>query len=257
MRESNLLVSKTLAYIGGLLKVGETGKTVDKKAESFIRDHGGIPAFKGYRGFPASLCMSLNDAVVHGIPSEKAFSESDLVSIDCGVVLNGFYGDAAFTFAFQNVSDDSKKLLRVTREALVKGVEAAIVGNRIGDISFAIQSFCERVHGYGIVRELVGHGVGRALHEDPEVPNFGVKGKGPLLKEGIVIAIEPMVNMGSKSVKQLNDGWTILTRDGKPSAHFEHSVAVKKNGPDVLSDHSLIDLEVKNNPEIVDISINF
>lgn len=257
MRESNLLVSKTLAYIGGLLKVGGTGKNVDKQAESFIRDHGGVPAFKGYRGFPASLCMSMNDAVVHGIPSDRTFSENDLVSIDCGVVLNGFYGDAAFTFAFQNVSEASIRLLRVTREALAKGVEAAVVGNRIGDISFAIQSYCERVHGYGIVRELVGHGVGRALHEDPEVPNFGVKGKGPLLKEGIVIAIEPMVNMGNKAVKQLNDGWTILTRDGKPSAHFEHSIAIKKEGPDVLSDHSLIDIAVKNNPEMVDISIIF
>ncbi|HRG39840.1 MAG TPA: type I methionyl aminopeptidase [Saprospiraceae bacterium] len=257
MRESNLLVSKTLAYVGGLLKVGETGKKVDKEAESFIRDHGGIPAFKGYRGFPATLCMSLNDAVVHGIPGDKVFVDSDLVSIDCGVVLNGFYGDAAFTFAFVNVSNDAKNLMKVTRESLYKGIEAVLVGNRIGDISYAIQTYCEKVHGYGIVRELVGHGVGRNLHEDPEVPNYGLKGKGPMLKEGMVIAIEPMVNMGNKAVKQLNDGWTILTKDGRPSAHFEHSVAVRKEGADILSDHSFIDDAVKNNPEIVDISIKY
>ncbi|MBK8669439.1 MAG: type I methionyl aminopeptidase [Saprospiraceae bacterium] len=256
MRESNLLVSKTLAHVAGILKVGITGKNIDKSAEEFIRDNGGIPGFKGYRGFPSTLCMSLNDAVVHGIPSDKVFSDNDVVSIDCGVILNGFYGDAAFSFAFHNVQPEVQKLLKVTRESLYKGIEAVLVGNRIGDISFAIQHYCERIHGYGIVRELVGHGVGKNLHEDPEVPNFGTKGKGPMLKEGIVIAIEPMVNMGSKSVKQMNDGWTILTRDGKPSAHFEHSVAVRKNGPDILSDHSFIDAAVKNNAEILNISIN-
>lgn len=257
MRESNLLVSKSLAYIAELLKVGKSGKFIDKSAEEFIRDNGGVPAFKGYRGFPASLCMSLNDAVVHGIPSDKEFKPDDVVSVDCGVIMNGFYGDAAFTFAFWEVDESVKKLLKVTRESLYKGIEAVVVGNRIGDISSAIQNYCEKVHGYGIVRELVGHGVGKSLHEDPEVPNFGLKGKGPLLKEGIVIAIEPMVNMGGKAVKQLSDGWTILTRDGKPSAHFEHSVAVKKEGPDILSDHSFIDAAVKNNIEIVDISINY
>jgi len=236
MRESNLLVSRTLAYVAENLKVGKSGKSIDKAAEEFIRDHGGIPGFKGYRGFPASLCMSLNDAVVHGIPSDKFFTDKDVVSVDCGVILNGFYGDAAFSFAFKNVGLGVENLLRVTRESLYKGIEA--------------------VDGYGIVRELVGHGVGRSLHEDPEVPNFGMKGKGTLLKEGIVIAIEPMVNMGGKAVKQLNDGWTILTRDGKPSAHFEHSVAVRKDGADILSNHSFIDDSVKKNEEIIDISIN-
>jgi methionyl aminopeptidase len=256
MRLSNLLVSKTLAHVAGLLKVGISGKFIDKSAEEFIRDNGGIPGFKGYRGFPSTLCMSVNDAVVHGIPSDRTFVSSDVVSIDCGVILNGFYGDAAFTFGFSEINESVQNLLKVTRESLYKGIEAVVVGNRIGDISFAIQNYCERVHGFGIVRELVGHGVGKSLHEDPEVPNFGLKGKGPMLKEGIVIAIEPMVNMGNKAVKQLNDGWTILTRDGKPSAHFEHSVAVRKNGPDILSDHSFIDTAIKNNIEIVDISIN-
>lgn len=257
MRESNLLVSKTLAYVAEILKVGKTGKSIDKAAEEFIRDNGGISGFKGYRGFPATLCMSVNDAVVHGIPSDKVFVDSDMVSVDCGVILNGFYGDAAFSFAFKNASPQVERLLMVTRESLYKGIEAVIVGNRIGDISFAIQNYCEKVHGYGIVRELVGHGVGKSLHEDPEVPNFGMKGKGTLLKEGIVIAIEPMVNMGNKAVKQMNDGWTILTRDGKPSAHFEHSVAVRKEGADILSDHSVIDNSVKKNEEIIDISRNF
>ncbi len=255
MRESNLLVSKTLAHVAGLLKVGISSKNVDKEAEDFIRSHGGVPGFKGYRGFPATLCMSVNDAVVHGIPSATVYTDVDVVSIDCGVILNGFYGDAAFTFAFKNAGENIEKLLRVTRESLNRGISMAVVGNRVGDISHAIQHFCERVNGYGIVRELVGHGVGRNLHEDPEVPNFGLKGKGPMLKDGMVIAIEPMVNMGNRGVKQKNDGWTIVTRDGKPSAHFEHSVAIRKNGPDILSNHSIIDVAVKNNSEIIDISI--
>ncbi|MBK8516800.1 MAG: type I methionyl aminopeptidase [Saprospiraceae bacterium] len=257
MRHSNLLVSKTLAHIAEILKVGKTGKLIDKEAETFIRDNGGIPGFKGYRGFPASLCMSVNDAVVHGIPSDRVFTETDIVSIDCGVVLNEFYGDAAFTFAFQSVHQDVLKLMKTTRESLYKGIAAAVIGNRIGDISYAIQNYCEKIHGYSIVRELVGHGVGKNLHEDPEVPNFGMKGKGPLLKEGMVLAIEPMVNMGGKAVKQLSDGWTILTKDGKPSAHFEHSVAIKKDVADILSDHSFVDDSIKKNKEIVDISINF
>jgi methionyl aminopeptidase len=255
MRESNLLVSKTLAHVAGLLKVGVSSKSVDKEAEDFIRSNGGIPGFKGYRGFPSTLCMSINDAVVHGIPNETVYKDIDVVSIDCGVILNGFYGDAAFTFAFKNAGEKVERLLKVTRESLDKGIAMAHVGNRVGDISHAIQHFCERVHGYGIVRELVGHGVGKNLHEDPEVPNFGLKGKGPMLKDGMVIAIEPMVNMGHRGVKQKNDGWTIVTRDGKPSAHFEHSVAIRKNGPDILSNHSFIDIAVKNNSEILDISI--
>lgn len=257
MRESNLLVSKTLAHIAGILKVGKTGKLIDKEAEEFILDNGGKPGFKGYRGFPATLCMSVNDAVVHGIPSDRIFASSDVISIDCGVILNGFYGDAAFSFAFHDVSQEVSRLLKITRESLYKGINAAVVGNRVGDISYAIQHYCEKVNGYSIVRELVGHGVGKNLHEDPEVPNFGFKGKGPILKEGLVIAIEPMVNMGNKAVKQLNDGWTILTKDGKPSAHYEHSIAIRREGPDILSDHSIIDDSIKKNEEIVDISINF
>ncbi|HRO08300.1 MAG TPA: type I methionyl aminopeptidase [Saprospiraceae bacterium] len=256
IRESSLLVSKTLAFIAANLKVGIAANRIDIEAETFIRDNGGVPAFKGYRGFPATLCMSFNDAVVHGIPSDKEFLETDIISVDCGVVLNGFYGDSAYTFAFNNTSEEVHNLLRITRSSLNIGIEEAVVGNRIGDISFAIQNYCERKHGYGVVRELVGHGVGRSLHEEPEVPNFGQKGRGPLLKEGLVIAIEPMINLGSRNVKQMDDGWTILTRDGKPSAHYEHTIAVRKNGPDILSDHSIIDIEVKNNPEIMDLSIN-
>ncbi len=255
IRESALLVSKTLTNIAANLKVGLSAKQIDKDAETFIRDHGGSPAFKGYRGFPATLCMSFNDAVVHGIPTDQEFTSEDIISIDCGVVLNGFFGDAAFTFAFPEISEETVKLLQVTRESLRLGVEHAIVGNRVGDISHAIQHFCEKVHGYGIVRELVGHGVGKNLHEEPDVPNFGLKGRGPLLKEGLVIAIEPMVNLGTRNIKQLNDGWTILTRDGKPSAHYEHTIAVRKNGPELLSDHTIIDQEIKNNAEIMDISI--
>ncbi|MBK7634502.1 MAG: type I methionyl aminopeptidase [Saprospiraceae bacterium] len=256
MRQSNLLVSKTLAHIAEILKVGKNSKQIDKSAEEFIKDHGGKPGFKGYRGFPATLCMSINDAVVHGIPSDRVFTETDIVSIDCGVVLNGFYGDAAFTFAFKNITPEVRRLLKVTRESLYKGISAAVIGNRVGDISFHIQHYCEKIHGYSIVRELVGHGVGRNLHEDPEVPNFGQRGKGPILKDGLVLAIEPMVNLGVRGVKQLNDGWTILTKDGKPSAHYEHSVAIRKDGPDILSDHSYIDESIKKNDEIVDISIN-
>lgn len=256
MRESNLLVSRTLGYVAGLLKVGVSGIYIDRLAEEFIRDHKGIPGFKGYRGFPASLCMSNNDAVVHGIPTDREYVEDDVVSVDCGVLLNGFYGDSAFTFAFSSVKEDTQNLLRVTRESLYKGIEKVKVGNRIGDISYAIQHYCEKIHGYGVVRELVGHGIGRNLHESPEVPNFGLKGKGPLIKEGLVIAIEPMVNRGTKNVKQLNDGWTILTRDGKPSAHYEHSVAVRKEGVDVLSNHDCIDEAIKNNADLLNISIN-
>lgn len=251
-RLSNILVSKTLGFVGGLLKVGKTSVEIDSAAEEFIRDHGGIPAFKGYRGFPASLCMSLNDSVVHGIPNKHEFTSVDVVSVDCGVLMNGFYGDAAYTFAFGDVNDEVIKLLVVTRQSLNEGTAKCVPGNRIGDISFAIQQYCEVQHPYGIVRELVGHGVGRNLHEEPEVPNFGFRGKGPMLKEGMIIAIEPMVNMGTRHVKQSNDGWTITTRDGKPSAHFEHSVAITQKGPDILSDHSFAKLSIKNNGELKD-----
>jgi len=253
MRNSNLLVSKTLAHVGSLLKPGVTGEAIDKSAEEFIRDHGGKPAFKGYHGFPASLCVSYNDIVVHGIPRQREFKEDDVVSVDCGVELEGYFGDAAFTFAFAKVEEPVLELLRVTYASLYKGIEQAVVGKRIGDISFAVQDYCEK-HKYGVVRDLVGHGIGRSMHEDPEVPNFGKRGKGMLLQDGLALAIEPMVNLGQKEVYQDNDGWTIFTRDRKPSAHYEHSVVVRKGQADILSNHAFILEVVKNNAELQEVS---
>jgi len=253
MRNANLVVSKTLAHVAGMLKPGVTGEEIDKAAEEFIRDHGGRPAFKGYHGFPASLCVSYNDIVVHGIPGKREFKESDIVSVDCGVELEGFYGDAAFTFAFQEVAEPTMELLRVTYASLYLGIAQAVHGNRIGDISAAIQEYCERKHSYGVVRDLVGHGIGRSLHEEPDVPNYGKRGKGPIILEGLAIAIEPMVNMGKKEVHQAEDGWTIHTRDKMPSAHFEHSVVVKKGKADILSDHSYLLAEIKNNPNLQEV----
>ena len=254
IRQSCLLVSKTHAHVASVLKPGMTGLQIDKLAETSIRDHGGVPAFKGYQGFPGTLCISPNDAVVHGILNEKAFTETDVISLDCGVLMNGYYGDSAFTYAMPGVSDEVMELLRVTNESLYLGIEAAKVGNRIGDISQAIQDHAES-HSYSIVRELVGHGIGQNLHEPPEVPNYGKRGRGPKIKSGLVIAIEPMVNMGTKKVKQASDGWTIVTRDGKPSAHYEHTIAVTDEKTETLSDHSLIIDAIKNNPEIRNISL--
>ncbi len=253
MRNANLLVSRTLAHVGWMLKAGVTGAEIDKAAETFIRDHGGKPAFKGYHGFPASLCVSYNDIVVHGIPGKREFLDTDIVSVDCGVELEGFFGDAAYTFAFANIKDEVVDLLRTTYRSLYLGIEKAVHGNRIGDISFAIQEYCERQHKYGVVRDLVGHGIGRALHEEPEVPNYGRRGKGYLMTEGLVIAIEPMVNMGVKEVYQHTDGWTIHTKDRKPSAHYEHSVVVKKGKADILSDHTFLLAAIKNNAELQEI----
>jgi methionyl aminopeptidase len=253
MRKANLLVSKTLAHVGSLLKPGVTGEILDKEAERFILDHGGRPAFKGYHGFPATLCVSYNDIVVHGIPGKRAFKETDIVSVDCGVEMEGFYGDAAYTFAFSKVGAEELDLLRTTYASLYLGIEQAVHGNRIGDISFAIQDYCERQHKYGVVRDLVGHGVGRSLHEEPEVPNYGRRGKGYLMTEGLVIAIEPMVNMGVKEVYQDSDGWTIHTKDRKASAHYEHSVVVKKGKADILSDHSFLLDAIKNNADLQEV----
>lgn len=251
IRESCLLVCKTLAEVGALLQPGTESKKIDRIAEEFIRDHKAVPAFKGYRGFPAALCVSLNDIVVHGIPSaEQVFKDGDIVSIDCGVYWNGYYGDAAYTFAIGDVAEPVMKLLRVTHTSLYKGIQQAVAGNRLGDIGFAIQNFVEREHGYGIVRELVGHGVGKELHESPEVPNYGQRGRGIKLKEGLVIAIEPMVNLGKKEVRTSRDGWTVHAKDGKPSAHFEHTVAVGKKSADILSDHSYIEAAIRNNPNL-------
>ncbi len=253
MREADLLVSETLAFVAERLEPGITGLELDREAEAFIRARGGIPAFKGYGGFPASLCISVNDAVVHGIPSDYRFQSGDMVSVDCGVQMNGYFGDAAYSFAFDEVEEDTVKLMRVTKESLYRGIDQARVGNRVGDISFAIQDYTEKQHGYGVVRALVGHGIGTALHEPPEIPNFGRRGRGFKLKAGMTIAIEPMINMGTSKVKQKADGWTILTRDGKPSAHFEHSIAITDEGPDILSNHEIIEEKVKNNPNLIDI----
>lgn len=259
LKAANTLVSKTLAEVASALKPGITGQELDKIAEQYIVDHGGRPAFKGYGAekysspFPGSLCISYNDIVVHGIPGKREFKDTDIVSIDCGVELDGYFGDAAFTFAFTGVEEETLTLLRVTYASLYHGIHKAIHGNRLQDISFAIQDFCERKHAYSIVRELVGHGVGRSLHEDPEVPNYGKRGKGMLLREGLVLAIEPMVNLGKKDIYQNEDGWTIHTRDRKPSAHYEHSVVVRKGKAEVLSDHSYLMENIRANSALIDI----
>ena len=250
LRLSDLMVSETLALMGQILKPGIKSIDLDKKAEEYIRDNGGIPSFKGYEGFPASLCISVNEAVVHGIPSDYEIKDGDVVSIDCGVYMNGFHGDAAYTFAVGDVEEDIMDLLRATNKGLYLGIEQAVAGNRIGDIGFAIQNYTEKQLGYGVVREMVGHGVGRDLHEKPEVPNYGKRGRGVILKENMTIAIEPMINLGTKSIKVLRDGWTIVTRDGKPSAHFEHSLVVKKGKADLLSDHKIVEESIKNNINI-------
>lgn len=244
LRSSNQLVSKTLAELARIIKPGITTLDLDNLAEEFIRDNGAVPGFKGYNGFPNTLCTSVNDEVVHGIPSDYTLKEGDIVSIDCGVVLNGFYGDSAFTFAVGEISGEKRRLLDFTRSSLEKGVEQALAGNRIGDISYAVQSHAEG-GGYTVVRELVGHGLGRRLHEAPEVPNYGRRGKGTKIKKGLVICIEPMINMGTRNVNQMQDGWTIRTADGKPSAHFEYAVAVGPDGPDVLTTFDYIDEVLK------------
>jgi methionyl aminopeptidase len=234
VRKSSLLVAKTHAEIAGLIKPGITTLALDKIAEEFIRDNGGVPAFKGYGGFPNTLCMSPNEQVVHGIPNDRALEDGEILSVDCGVVMNDYYGDSAFTYEVGDVDAQTKQLLKVTKESLYKGIEQAVVGNRIGDIGYAVQQHAESF-GYGVVRELVGHGVGKNLHESPEVPNYGRRGRGEVLKEGLIIAIEPMINMGTKRIMQHNDGWTITTIDNKPSAHFEHTIVVRKGKAEILS----------------------
>jgi methionyl aminopeptidase len=239
IRESSLLVSKTLGEVAKVIAPGVTTISLNKLAEEFIRDNGGVPAFLNYHGFPYSLCISPNDQVVHGFPGQQELKEGDLISVDCGVILNKYYGDSAYTFAIGEVSEEAKKLMRVTQECLELGVQKAVTGMRIGDIGYAVQEHAEK-HGFGVVKELVGHGVGLALHEKPEVPNYGKRGAGTKLEEGMVIAIEPMINAGKANVKFWNDGWTVSTSDGKPSAHYEHTVAVKKGQPDILSTFSYI-----------------
>ncbi len=240
MRMSARLVSKTLGLMAENIRPGVTSLELDAIAEEFIRDHGGIPGFLGMYGFPNTLCMSANEQVVHGIPTKKPLKNGDIISVDCGVLMNGFYGDHAFTFEVGEVDEETKKLLRVTRECLDKGIEQCRSGNRVGDISYAIQEHAES-HGYGVVRELVGHGLGREMHEKPEVPNYGKRGKGPKLKNGVVLAIEPMINMGTRNIVQHSDGWTITTADKKPSAHFEHDVAIVDGKPEVLSTFEYVD----------------
>ena len=241
IRLSSLLVGKTLAEVALHLRPGITTAKLDEIAERFIRDHGAVPSFKGYQGYKASLCISINEEVVHGIPGKREVKEGDIVSIDCGVYMNGYHGDSAYTFPVLVSDHDSLKLLRVTLSCLEVGIQKAKSTNRVGDISAAIQEMAER-HGYGVVRELVGHGVGKSLHEKPEVPNYGKKGSGALLKPGMTLAIEPMINRGTKNVKQLGDGWTVITTDMKNSAHFEHTIAVTNGEPDILS--SFIEIEI-------------
>ena len=240
LRENNLLVSATLAEVGKHIRPGVTTLELDRIAEEFIRSHGAVPGFLGYGGFPNPLCVSVHENVVHGIPSNYALTEGDVVSVDCGTILKGFYGDSAYTFGVGEIAPEVELLLRVTKESLIKGVEQAVAGNRVGDISAAVQAHAEK-YGYGVVRELVGHGLGRKMHESPEVPNYGRRGTGPLLKEGMVICIEPMINMGSKNVVFERDGWTVRTKDRKPSAHFEFAVAIRNGEADVLTDFDIIE----------------
>ncbi|MFC2175442.1 type I methionyl aminopeptidase [Bacteroidota bacterium] len=234
MRESALVVSRALGEVAKCIKPGVTPLELDKVAEDYIRSQDAVPGFLGYGGFPNTLCISVNEEVVHGIPSNKSLVDGDIISVDCGAIKNGYYGDHAFTFEIGEVAEDVKKLLRVTEESLYLGIEQIRSGNRIGDVGFAVQQHAEK-HGYGVVRELVGHGLGKQLHEDPELPNYGRRGSGKKMKDGLVLAIEPMINMGTEKVAQLEDGWTIVTQDGKPSAHFEHDVAIVGGKPEILS----------------------
>lgn len=240
IRESNLLVSKALAEVAKVIAPGVTTIMLDKLAFEFISDHGAVPAFLNYNGFPNSLCISPNDQVVHGFPSDYVIKEGDLISVDCGVIKNKYFGDSAYTFSIGEVSEEKKKLVAATKECLRLGIEKAVAGMRIGDIGFAVQQHAES-NGFGVVRELVGHGVGVQLHEKPEVPNYGKRGNGPKLEEGMVIAIEPMINAGVAGVDFHADGWTVTSKDNKPSAHFEHSVAIKKGSADILSTFDYIE----------------
>ena len=239
MRESALVVSRTLGLIAKELKPGVTTLKLDKIAEEYIRDQGAVPGFLGLYDFPNTLCMSPNTQVVHGIPNNEPLVEGDIISIDCGAIKNGFYGDHAYTFAVGEIAAETENLLKVTRESLYVGIREFKLGNRVGDVGFAIQQYCES-HGYGVVRELVGHGLGRQMHEDPEMPNYGRRGRGKKFMEGQVVAIEPMINMGTQRIKQHNDGWTITTLDNKPSAHFEHDVALVNGKPELLSTFAYI-----------------
>jgi len=239
MRLSAQLVSKTLGMLAPEIKPGVTTLYLDGLAETFIRDHGGVPGFKGMYGFPNSLCMSVNEEVVHGLPSDKPLESGDVLSIDCGVLMNDYYGDHAYTFPVGDVAPEVQQLLDDTKASLYVGIDQMRRGKRVGDIGYAIQQYCES-RGYGVVREMVGHGLGKTLHEDPQVPNYGRRGTGKLLKDGIVLAIEPMINLGTHKIHQLDDGWSIVTQDGKVSAHFEHDVALVDGRPVMLSTYDYI-----------------
>ena len=246
VRKSSLLVAKTHAEIAKLIKPGISSLELDQIAEEFIRDNGGEPAFKGYNGFPCTLCASPNEVVVHGIPNNEPINDGTILSIDCGVFMNGFYGDSAYTYEVGEVKREIKMLLKVTKESLYKGIENAVSGKRIGDIGYAIQEHAEN-NDYGVVREMIGHGIGKNLHESPEVPNYGRRGSGIKLKKGLVIAIEPMINMGTRDIMQHSDGWTITTLDKKPSAHFEHTVVVREGEAEILSSFKEIEKIIKLN----------
>lgn len=241
MRKSAQLVSKTLSEIAKILRPGITTLSIDKFVGEFLHDHNAVPSFLNYKGYPFNSCQSVNDVVVHGFPSKDELKEGDIISVDIGVILDGWHGDHAYTFAIGDPGDDVLQLISVTKASLYKGIEKAIVGNRTGDIAAAIQEHTEKKHGYGVVRELVGHGLGRSMHEDPQVPNYGKRGTGVKLKENLVLAIEPMINMGKKEVFTEDDGWTVRTKDGKPSVHFEHDVCIRKGKADILSDYSIIE----------------
>lgn len=246
MRESNRLVGMTLGEVAKHIRPGIKTIELDRIAEDFIRSHGAIPSFLGYNGFPYSLCISVNENVVHGFPSAYELRDGDIVSVDCGTEKNGFCGDSAYTFAVGEIAEDVKLLLRTTKESLYQGIEQALPGNRIGHIGEAVQTYCEK-RGYSVVRELVGHGIGRKMHESPEVPNYGRRGIGPLLKSGMCIAIEPMINMGSKNVVFEKDGWTVRTKDRKPAAHFEHTVAIRDGKADILSTFEYVEAVIGKN----------
>lgn len=253
LRQSNLLVGKTLAEVAKIIKPGVTTRELDKVAEEFIRDNGAIPTFKGFPNqfgdpFPASICTSVNDAVVHGIPGDEVLKDGDVVSVDCGTYMNGFCGDSAYTFCVGEVDEEIRQLLKVTKEALYIGIRNAVQGKRIGDIGYSIQQHCES-HSYGVVRELVGHGIGKEMHEEPAVPNYGRRGSGTLLKNGLCIAIEPMITLGNRQVMIDSDGWTVRTRDRKCAAHFEHTIAIRNGEADILSSFEFIE-EVLGNKAI-------
>jgi methionyl aminopeptidase len=250
MRESAQLVSKTLAEAAKVLKPGVTTLQLDKLISEYIRDNGAVPSFLNYRGYPFASCISVNDVVVHGFPNDRALQAGDIISIDIGVIRKGYHGDHAYTFAIGDPGPEIMQLIRVTKESLYKGIEKAVAGGRVGDISFAIQEYTEKRYGYGVVRELVGHGLGRHLHEDPQVPNYGRRGTGAKLKEGMVLAIEPMINLGKKDIYTERDGWTVRTADHQPSVHFEHDVAIRKNKADILSDYSIIEAVEQDNPHL-------